>query len=273
MNPENDIPMDGSGNMCDCVNEPLFGIDGLSFGGNSYSTNVLTEQEKGLLCMTHNIRYGPTGPTGEHGVMGYTGPTGEHGVMGYTGPTGQHGVMGYTGPTGEHGVMGYTGPTGEHGNVAYTFLHIYSTTPQIVNTEDSVIYDTHTAMVGNCSHIPTTTAVWIWETGYYYVSISIQHTEPCQFGIIKNGVFSVDGGLFSYVSGATMHTSSLILHIQESDLISVNSLSPTGFACKLEIKNHTSYAPFISLNAANSAGSATPEVVASLSIILLQSSI
>jgi hypothetical protein len=225
MNPENDIPLDGSGNVCNWVNEPLFGIDG-------YPPSV---QDKGLLCMTHNIRYGPTGPTGQHGVMGYT------------------------------------GPTGKDGNVAYTFLHIYSTTPQIVNTEDSIVYDTHTAMMGNCLHIPSTSAVWIWETGYYYVSIGIQHTEPCQFGIIKNGIFSVDGGLFSYVSGATHNTSSLILHIQESDLISANSFSPTGFACKLEIKNHTSYAPTISLNAANSAGSASPEVVASFSVILLKS--
>ena len=241
MEPESNIPLDGSGNICDCANEPLFGIDGYP-----PSTNV-AQQDKGLLCMTHNImRYGPTGPTG------------------------QHGIMGYTGPTGQHGVMGYTGPTGKEGNVAYTFLHIYSTTPQIVNTEDSIVYDTHTAMVGSCYHVPTSSAVWIWKTGYYYVSIGIQHTEPCQFGIIKNGVFQVDGGLFSYVSGATQHTSSLVIHIQESDLITANSISPTGFACKLEVKNHTSYAPFISLNAANSAGSATPEVVASFTIILLQ---
>lgn len=220
------------------------------------SNNVCKEQpttnpDKGLWCIHNPIHYGATGPTGEHGMMGYTGPTGEHGMMGYTGPTGEQGST---------------------GSVSSTFIHVYSTTSQLINTEESVVYDAHTAMIGSCSHNPVSSNVWIWAPGYYYVVFSLQHTEPCQFGIIKNGVFPIDGGLFSYAASATHSTSSLIIHIQESDLISENSLSPSGFACKLEVKNQSLYPPAIYLNGINPTGSTNPDVVASLSIILLQHS-
>jgi hypothetical protein len=197
-------------------------------------------------------------------VAGFTGPTG---YTGYTGYTGAGNFTGYTGPTGYSGYTGYTGATG---NISDTFIHAFSITPQEIATEQSIIYDSTTAMVGSCGHNPSTSEVWIWKAGYYYASMTLHHKEPCQFSFIKNDVFQVVGGVFSSPTGATQSASSLILYIDVSDLITATSLSPTGFACKLEVKNHTSYAPVISLNGTSGAGSAVPDVVSSLSIILLK---
>jgi hypothetical protein len=100
--------------------------------------------------------------------------------------------------------------------------------------------------------------------------MTLHHKEPCQFSFIKNSVFQVDGGVFSSPTGATQSASSLILYIGLSDLITATPLSPSGFACKLEVKNHISYAPIISLNGTSGAGSAVPDIVASLNLILLK---
>ena len=125
-------------------------------------------------------------------------------------------------------------------------------------------------MVGNCAFTPGTSELWMWEPGYYFASMTVHHKEPCQFAIIKNGVFQVNGGIFSSPTGATQSATSLILYIDASDLISATPLSPSGFACKLEVKNHTSYAPIIGLNGTSGAGSAVPDIVASLNLILLK---
>ena len=87
---------------------------------------------------------------------------------------------------------------------------------------------------------------------------------------MKNSVFQVNGGVFSSPTGATQTAATLILKIEETDMITSTPFSPTGFACKLEVKNHTSYAPIISLNGTSGAGSAVPDVVASINIILLK---
>jgi hypothetical protein len=143
-------------------------------------------------------------------------------------------------------------------------------TPQEIFTEQPIVYDTTSAMVGSCGHIPFTSAIWVWKEGYYYVSSTIHHKEPCQFSVIKNDVFQVDGGVYTSPTGSTQSTSTLIMVVQASDLISATSLSPSGFACKIEVKNHTSYAPVISLNGTSGGGSAIPDNTASLTVILLK---
>jgi hypothetical protein len=62
----------------------------------------------------------------------------------------------------------------------------------------------------------------------------------------------------------------LITPIYESDLSLPCSISPTGFACKLNVVNHTSYVPSVTINGLNGAGSAIPESKSVISIILLR---
>jgi hypothetical protein len=87
---------------------------------------------------------------------------------------------------------------------------------------------------------------------------------------MKNTVFQVPGTTFSSPTGATQSALTLIFYIDASDMISATPLSPSGFACKLQLTNHTSYAPIITLNGVSGAGSAEPDIVANLSLILLK---
>jgi hypothetical protein len=89
--------------------------------------------------------------------------------------------------------------------------------------------------------------------------------------IMKNDIFEVAGGIFSSPTASTQISHVFVMSIQASDMISACPDSPSGFACKIQVKNHTSYAPVIELNGVSGAGSATPDTVASLSIILMQS--
>jgi hypothetical protein len=61
---------------------------------------------------------GLVGPTGSQGPIGLTGPTGSQGIQGptgSTGATGSQGPIGLTGPTGSQGIQGPTGSTGATG--------------------------------------------------------------------------------------------------------------------------------------------------------------
>jgi hypothetical protein len=244
---------------------------------------------------------GPTGPTGpkgdkgDQGEVGATGPTGpqgdkgdkgDQGEVGATGPTGPKGDKGDKGDQGEVGATGPTGPQGDKGDkgdqgevgatgptgpLAYnTFIHAYSNTAQNIATEQAVMFEQVGASYGDCSHLAGSSSTYVWRKGYYYISVILHHVEPCQFAVMKNDVFTLNSGIFSSPTGSTQINHAFITYIDDMDMISATSVSPTGFACKLQIKNHTSFAPIIQLDGVSGAGSATPEVIASLSIILLK---
>jgi hypothetical protein len=189
------------------------------------------------------------------GPTGYTGPTGETGA---TGPTG------YTGPTGE------TGATGPTGSISDAFIHAYSITPQDVGVEEAVMLDFASAVVGGVGFVNGTREVYTWQPGYYFVNVILTHKEPCQFSIMKNDVIVVPGGIFSSPTGSTQSMNSTIMYVDPSDLISPTPLSPSGFACKIQLKNHTSFVPVVSLDGTSGSGSAEPDTSCSISMILLK---
>jgi hypothetical protein len=87
---------------------------------------------------------------------------------------------------------------------------------------------------------------------------------------MKNDIVVVPGGIFSSPTGATQSICNLIMYIDISELISPTPLSPSGFACKVQLKNHTSYVPVVSLDGTSGAGGAEPDVNSSLTLILLK---
>jgi hypothetical protein len=174
------------------------------------------------------------------------------------------GPTGYTGPTGEQGL---TGPTG---SLSDTFVHAYAITPQDVLVEAPVVLDFASAIVGNCGFVNGSTEVYTWQPGYYFVTTSLHHKEPCQFSIIKNDVVVAPGGIFSSPTGSTQSTNSIIMYIDASEMISPTALSPSGFACKVQLRNHTSYVPVVSLDGTSGAGSAEPDMNCSITLILLK---
>jgi hypothetical protein len=201
------------------------------------------------------------GEKGDTGDIGLTGPTGEKGDTGETGPTG---------PTGPMGNTGDVGPTGATGNISDTFLHAYSIEPQNIPTEGSIMFEKSSAIVGDCGLVLGTTEAYFWRPGYYFVSMTVHHREPCQFSLIKNSVFQVNGGTFSSPTASTQSTLSFIVFVDSSEMISSTSLSPSGLACKFQVTNHTSYSPLISLDGTSGAGSAPDDIVGNLTFILLK---
>ena len=206
---------------------------------------------------------GPTGPKGDSGLMGEPGPTGPTGQMGEPGPTGS------TGPKGEHGTTGATGATG---NVVNTFIHVFATISQTLSIDDAIVFDSNTVIAGDCGVLPLSSDLWVWKPGYYYTSITIHHKEPCQFSLIKNNVFVVNGGIFSSSLENAHLTTTLLFQIESTDMITASTLSPTGMACKLQLKNHISNSPTVSIQPTG-AGIAIPESLASITLLLLSASI
>jgi hypothetical protein len=60
------------------------------------------------------------------------------------------------------------------------------------------------------------------------------------------------------------------MYIDASEFTSPTALSPSGFACKVQLRNHTSYVPIVSLDGTSGAGSALPDMTTSLTLILLK---
>ena len=195
------------------------------------------------------------------GMLGPTGPLGPAGLPGPTGPTGN------TGDTGPAGPQGSPGPIG---NIVNTFIHVFATNAQVLDIEDPIVFDSNTVIVGGCGFVPSSPDIWVWTPGYYYVSITIHHKEPCQFSIIKNNVFVVNGGVFSSKLANTHITATLIFQIEPSDIITAYSLSPNGMACKLQLKNHISNINPITIQNPNT-GSAIADSLASMTLLLLSS--
>jgi hypothetical protein len=139
-----------------------------------------------------------------------------------------------------------------------------------VGIDQPTTFDFASAIIGNCGFVNNSTEIYTWQPGYYYVSTNLHHKEPCQFSIMKNDVVVVPGGIFSSPTGSTQSICSLIMYVDASDLISPTALSPSGFACKVQLRNHTSYVPVVSLDGTSGAGSAEPDINCSISLILLK---
>jgi hypothetical protein len=217
-------------------------------------------------CMGPTGHWGHKGDTGETGSTGATGPIGNTGETGATGPIGNTGA---TGPIGNTGETGSTGATGPVFNFASTFINVYSNTPQNILQEQSVSFESISAQSGDCGHLLTDGDVWFWKSGYYYVHVNLHHIEPCQFSILKNGVV-VSGSTFASPTGATQNSHTVIIEIHPNDINQITPVSPSNLACKLQLVNHTSYVPVVTLNGAGGAGSAPNDTVATMSIILLK---
>lgn len=216
---------------------------------------------------------GETGSQGDTGAQGDIGPVGPVGPVGPRGATGAQGLMGWTGAQGLQGVKGDTGAQGSTGATgpvfSQTFIHADRSTDQLVGQEEAVIFDFPSIQYGSAAHPPDSPDFFVWRAGYYHVSFVLCHQEPCQFTIFMNGAV-VPGTTVGSPTGSSQNKLTAIIYISPSDvLVSPTLLSPTGFAAKLNIVNHTSYVPFVTLNGVGGSGSVTPQMVASMVIFLL----
>jgi hypothetical protein len=190
---------------------------------------------------------------------------------GYTGCAGPTGIRGDMGCTGMRGHMGYTGPTGPTGSVylSNTFLSVFNTNQQEVAFNNPVVFNYDNSIFGDCIHIPNSSQLLFWRTGYYYVYINLYHIEGCQFSLYKNSTSIIPGSTIGSLSGTTQNSSSLILEINDSDMIYQTGLSPSGYACNIELINITPFVQSITLYDASSVGFTIPQINATISIFFL----
>jgi hypothetical protein len=226
---------------------------------------------------------GPQGPQGEQGIEGPQGPQGfqgEQGIEGPQGPQGFQGEQGIEGPQGpqgfqgEQGIEGPQGPQGETGSTgpccpfADTFLHADSSMDQFLVAEQAVMFESTAIFKGDCYHTPGDTKMYFWRPGFYHIFRNLYHQEACQFALFMNGV-PVPGTTHGSPTGASQNSSVSIIEITPADFTTPVSQSPSGFAAALEIVNHTSYVPVVTLNGLTGSGSASPQVTANVTIFLL----
>lgn len=210
---------------------------------------------------------GPTGDTGADGLMGPRGLPGPHGPTGARGDTGATGVQGLVGAKGDTGVQGNLGPTGPA--FAPTFIHVDSTVPQALNQEDPVTFEATNTALGSVAHPTGTGDIFVWQSGYYNVYFNVYHVEACQFSSFMNGIM-IPGTTTGSASGASQNSSSFIFYVSPADVLGTPTLlSPTGFAARIQLKNHTSYVPVVHLDLASGSGSVSPQVTATVVLFLL----
>jgi len=228
----------------------------------------------GLTGYNH-IFMGETGYTGPMGPPGIDGPQGPQGIDGATGPQGiegPQGPQGIEGPQGPQGIEGPTGPQGTEGSqgpqgtMAQTFIHSYSLTEQKVLMNQPIIFDSNSAVFGNCGHIDNTGDIWIWKSGFYQIVMNIYQLATGQFSLIKNGIV-VNGTTVGSINGSSI-SNNAIIHVLDSDINISCPISPTGLGCQLQITN-TSLMSSISLYGSQSSGNPVPQNSASITIILL----
>jgi len=188
--------------------------------------------------------------------------------MGPQGPSGEQGPPGPQGPSGE---VGPQGPSGEVGpSEPKTFLHADRATTQVLAVEDNVIFDEPNPIVyGGCG-IDASYNIWFWQAGYYKLYFNLCHREACQFSLFLNNSL-VSGTITGSPTGSSQNSAMCIFIVDLSAVaLTPCDISPTGFAALVQLRNHSSYVPFVTLDGVEGSGSATPQMVANITLDLIK---
>jgi len=111
--------------------------------------------------------------------------------------------------------------------------------------------------------------MYVWEAGTYFLTFHIFHLEPAQVAVFKNDNV-VTGSVSGDQVAQTNLSYSMLIEIFEADFVSPTELSPFGLAAKLNIRNHTSYAPFVTLDGHLGTGSQVDESNINVVLVLLR---
>jgi hypothetical protein len=229
---------------------------------------------------------GMTGPTGDigmpgkdglNGEPGITGPTGTKGEIGMPGKDGLNGEIGPTGPAGpkgDTGSQGDTGPKGETGNtfitnglIYQTFITAYSLTDQVLSVDEPIVFDTHSALFGDCLHIDNSPDIWLWKPGNYMVSIMICPIERCQFSFIKNTTSIIPGGTFGVNATFSQAGITFIMLLEDTDFtVQVPGADNVLNGCRIQVVNTSSLTETVTLY---SSSNPMPQVTTSITIMRL----
>jgi hypothetical protein len=166
------------------------------------------------------------------------------------------------------GCHGPTGPPGPSCPFSNTFIYLNRETEQLLEKETAIQWTSNSIKVGDIDNITNTSEIFIWKAGFYIVHYNVCSQQPCNFDLLKNGNI-VSGSTINSIAGFEQNSVFLIMCINKSDLSFPTSISPIGFAAKIEVVNHTSTTSNIRLISLNTRDTSTPQLVASISISLL----
>lgn len=184
------------------------------------------------------------------------------------------GPTGATGPTGPTGPVGEIGPTGPSGisNEIYkkTYLSICSMKEQYILVDEPIVFEEHTALMGDCMHISGKSEIYIWKSGYYLINFNVYTLSQCQFSIIKNMLYIVKGSTIGGISGSSQNTHSFIMRITEDDIVKDFTNSPSGKACILCIVNSSSISQGVNLYGSSTIGTPISQITASFTMSCIE---
>jgi hypothetical protein len=182
------------------------------------------------------------------------------------------GINGLNGPTGPQGSTGPKGDTGNtfitNGLIYQTFITAYSLTDQVLSVDEPIIFDTHSALFGDCLHIDNSPDIWLWKPGNYMVSIVICPIERCQFSFIKNTTTIIPGATFG-VNALSSQTSITFIMLLEDTDFTEQVPSSTGNVlngCRIQVVNTSSLTETVTLY---SSSNPMPQVTTSITIMRL----
>jgi hypothetical protein len=207
---------------------------------------------------------GIQGIQGEIGMTGPQGLEGSQGPQGIQGPEGSQGPQGIQGVQGEMGMMGPTGPPCDRP----TFINVYTILQQQVLNNHPIVFDKTSAFYGDCYHAPNSSEIWIWKSGFYFVSANINQLQAGHFSLVKNGTLINGASCGSFTGSALQITS--IFQIVDEDMSIHCEKSPSGMSSKIEIINHSINYPFITVYAIENARNSIFQNSASLCLMLLK---
>jgi hypothetical protein len=99
---------------------------------------------------------------------------------------------------------------------------------------------------------------------------NLYHQEACQFSIFMNNAL-VPGSTIGSPTGSSQNSCTIIFQITAADVAgSPTEQSPTGFAAKLNVRNHTSFTPIVTLNGLTGSGYVSPQIVATITVFCLR---
>ena len=181
------------------------------------------------------------------------------------------GPTGATGPTGPVGEIGPTGPSGISNEIyKKTYLSICSMKEQYILVDEPIVFEEHTALMGDCMHISGKSEIYIWKSGYYLINFNVYTLSQCQFSIIKNMLYIVKGSTIGGISGSSQNTHSFIMRITEDDIVNDFTNAPSGKACILCIVNSSSISQGVNLYGSSTIGTPISQITASFTMSCIE---
>jgi hypothetical protein len=160
--------------------------------------------------------------------------------------------------------IGCPGPTGPFTN---TFIYLNRDTEQILAKKTAIQWTSNPIKVGDIANITNTSEIFIWKSGFYIVCYNVCSLQSYKFSLFKNGDI-VSGSTINYIAGFTQNSARVVMFVNKSDMSYPTSVSPTGFAAKIEVVNHTPTIPHVRIMNLDTTDTA-PQLVSTISISLL----